>query len=276
MQKLFKVMFIILFLAGAGIFLYPDIADRYYTYQMNKEIKTFTKKSEAIQGSVENDELYQKAKAYNDKIYAEKQSGIVDLPSLEQEAVDLNEYGFEERIFGYIKIPRLDLELPIYLGATDANMGKGIAHLSNTSLPIGGENTHCVLAGHRGMSSAEMLRKIDQLQNGDLIYITNMWETLTYQVVDYEIILPNEIDNIKIVDSKDMLTLVSCHPYPKNTHRYLLHCQRVNGEVKEEPVKAKKIELSEYQIEEQIRFFGKILLVVLICCFIVMRKKKHS
>lgn len=139
----------------------------------------------------------------------------------------LSAYGIENEVFGVIQIPKLGLKLPIYLGATAAHTDKGAAHLSQTSLPIGGKNTNCVLAGHRGWEGADYFRYITELKPGDKITITNLWETLTYTVTETKIIYPNEIEEILIQEDRDMLTLLTCHPYASGgRQRYLVFCDR--------------------------------------------------
>ena len=118
-------------------------------------------------------ELWDAMTAYNTAIYAEGQSGLSDPSAYETPTFDLTDYGLEDEIFGVISIPAMDLEMPIFLGATDSHMAEGAAHLSQTSLPIGGENTNCVIAGHRGWGGASYFRYITELETGDEIIITN-------------------------------------------------------------------------------------------------------
>ena len=107
----------------------------------------------------------------------------------------------------------MELTMPVYLGASDDHLAAGAAVLGNTSAPIGGANTNCVIAGHRGWRGADYFRHIDRLQIGDTVTLTNLWETLTYTVADIQIIQPHEVDKIKIQQGRDLLTLITCHPY---------------------------------------------------------------
>ena len=117
--------------------------------------------------------------------------------------------------------------MPLYLGATTQHLAAGAAHLSQTSLPIGGNNTNCVIAGHRGYNGATYFRYITDLQPGDKIFITNIWETLTYEVCEIKIIKPYEVNEIHIQEGRDLLTLLTCHPYGSGgKYRYLVFCQR--------------------------------------------------
>ena len=151
--------------------------------------------------------------AYNESIFADKQDGLCDPWSYQAPVFDLAEYGIEDGIVGILSIPKMDLELPIYLGATAEHLAGGAAQLSQTSMPIGGENTNCVLAGHRGWYGALFFRHIELLEIGDEIMITNLWETLNYTVSEIKVIEPNEIDEILIQPGHDLVTLLTCHPY---------------------------------------------------------------
>lgn len=122
----------------------------------------------------------------------------------------------------------MELTMPVYLGASDGHLAAGAAVLGNTSAPIGGDNTNCVIAGHRGWKGADYFRHIDRLRVGDTVKLTNLWETLTYTVADIQIIQPHEVDKIKIQQGCDLLTLVTCHPYASGgRQRYVVYCERV-------------------------------------------------
>jgi len=172
------------------------------------------------------DRLYEHLKSENERIYADGQADLSDAFSYEQPAVDLSEYGLSDNIIGFISLPSIDMELPIYLGANTANMKKGAVHLTNTSYPIGGENTNCVIAAHRG-TSLVMFRNIHKIQIGDEIIVTNFREELVYRAVEIKIIYPNESSVLKIQPGRDLLTLSSCHPLRGSSQRYVVICERV-------------------------------------------------
>lgn len=174
--------------------------------------------------------LYQRMKAYNEKIYQENQSGMTDPWTLEQQSVDLSEFGNTSGLLGYMTIPAIDVEMPIYLGATMDNLNLGAANLSQTSLPIGGENTNSVIAAHRGWKGKRFLRDVEELAAGDRVYITNAWETITYAVAKKVLIAPNDVSAIKIQEGRDMITLFTCHPFIGHYYRYLVYCVRVPEE----------------------------------------------
>lgn len=175
---------------------------------------------------------------YNRKLFQTRQEGIKGLESLEESCFQLSDYGITSEVFGVLSIPALDLEMPVYLGASSQNMALGAAQLGQTSIPVGGKNTNTVIAGHRGWNGADYFRYITELVPGDRITITNLWETLEYAVVGTRIISPDDVDAIKIQPDKDMITLFTCHPYASGgRQRYLVFCERINNEIRKDDSK---------------------------------------
>ena len=166
-------------------------------------------------------ELYAAMQDYNAEIYAGGQSGLTDPFAYEEAPLDLAAYGYDDDVLAVLWIPRLNLELPVYLGASRENLAKGAALLGQTSMPLGGENTNTVIAAHRGYYGAEMLRNVQQIQVGDKIQLTTPWETLIYRVSELKIIDPSDINAVLIQPGRDLLTLSTCHPYTRNSQRYL-------------------------------------------------------
>ena len=175
-------------------------------------------------------DLREAMEAYNLQL-SQDQSGPDSVDSYEAPGLNLEDYGMEaDDAVGYVEIPAMDVTLPLYLGASRAHMNDGAAVLGQTSMPIGGISTNCVIAAHRGWNGKAMFRDVELLQEGDLVYLTNLWETLTYQVTGISIIWPDEVEAVAIQPSQDMVTLLTCHPYIVGTHRYLVYCQRVEDE----------------------------------------------
>lgn len=170
--------------------------------------------------------LYQELVAYNQQIWEEGQENLRDPFSYQTPAIDLTDYGFTENVIGALWIPRMGVELPVYLGATGENMALGAAVLGETSLPVSGENTNVVIAGHRGYGGAAMFRDIQLLQIGDKITLTTPWEELVYRVCQLEIIYPDDSDAILIQPGRQLLTLLTCHPYTQNYQRYMVVAER--------------------------------------------------
>lgn len=172
--------------------------------------------------------LWEDMTAYNEAIYGEGQSGLSDQSAYQNPSFLLADYGLESEVFGVLSIPAIELEMPLYLGAAYQHMAEGAAVLSQTSVPIGGVNTNSVIAGHRGWGGASYFRYLDKLTVGDTVIVTNLWETLTYEVVETQIIQPNDVDAILIRPNRELLTLLTCHPYASGgKQRLLVFCERI-------------------------------------------------
>lgn len=244
----FAILAVLLLLSGCIILLYPSLNGLWVDYTMRRgaqeflsyvEVKPFTPEegipSETISqerveesaSPTEHTQLWLDMKAYNEAIFREGQESLSNPTAYEESSFCLMDYGLESEVFGVLTIPRLSLEMPIYLGASKQNMASGAAIMGQTSLPIGGSNTNCVLAGHRGWNGAAYFLYINQLEPGDTVTVTNLWETLTYEVVETRIISPNDVDAIHIQPNRELLTLLTCHPPASGgKQRYLVFCER--------------------------------------------------
>lgn len=224
MRKTPFVLAALLAVAGICVVLWPVFTGQRLQADTDEVVQSFLEERKPEQ---QYPELLADLQAYNQRIYAEKQSGLVDLEACEVPAANLTAYGVEDEIIGVLEIPAMELTMPVYLGASDAHLAAGAAVLGNTSAPIGGDNTNCVIAGHRGWRGADYFRYINRLQAGDTVTLTNLWETLTYTVTDIQIIQPHEVDKIKIQQGRDLLTLLTCHPYASGgRERYVVYCER--------------------------------------------------
>lgn len=225
-KKTSMILLIIIFMIGLGVFMYPRITSFYNRTVLVKQSNAFCEEIKMIE-ETNLDKLYEDMKVYNNQIYEDSQKNLNSQLAYEIPAIDLSLYDIENNRIGVLKIDVINLIVPILLGASEENMSEGITHLSNTSLPIGGNNTNCVLAGHRGMITKDMFRDIHKLNIGNIVQITNFWETLEYEVVSKEIIHETDLDKVLIQENKDMITLISCEPYPREDYRYLVYCTRV-------------------------------------------------
>ena len=166
-------------------------------------------------------------RSYNEQIYQEAQPGQFAAEPFASQVLDLQSFGLETDVVGVLEIPRMELMEPVFLGATDAHLNRGAAQLSFSSMPIGGLNTNCVIAGHRGWNGALHFRHIELLQAGDKIYLTNLWDRLVYRVEEIMIIDPWDLNHLLIQPGHDRLTLVTCHPYGSGgKYRYIVICER--------------------------------------------------
>lgn len=225
MRKTSLVLAALLAVAGICVMLWPVFTGHKLQADTNEAVQNFLEERQPEQQSPE---LLAALQEYNRQLYAEKQCNLTDLEACETPAADLTAYGIDDEIIGVLEIPVMELTMPVYLGASNDHLSAGAAVLGNTSAPIGGNNTNCVIAGHRGWKGADYFRHIDRLQVGDTVTLTNLWETLTYTVADIQIIQPHEVDMIKIQQGRDLLTLLTCHPYASGGKlRYVVYCERV-------------------------------------------------
>ena len=224
MRKTSLVLAALLAVVGVCVMLWPVFTRHKLQADTDAAVQSFLEERKPEQ---QYPELLAALQEYNRQLYAEKQSRLIDLEACEEPAADLTAYGIEDEIIGVLEIPAMELTMPIYLGASDDHLAAGAAVLGNTSAPIGGDNSNCVIAGHRGWRGADYFRHIDRLQMGDTVTLTNLWETLTYTVADIRIIQPHEVEKIKIQPNRDLLTLITCHPYASGgRQRFVVYCER--------------------------------------------------
>lgn len=172
-------------------------------------------------------ELWETLSDYNEQIYADGQADLSDPFSYAEITVNLSEYGYDSEIFGIVSIPKLNVELPIYLGASERNMDSGAAQMTETSMPIGGANTNSVFAVHRNY-----IMEVEELELGDVILVQNPWEVLEYRVVQIKLIWPNEIEHVMIQEGRDLITIMTCHPWGSGgRYRYIVTAERCKEEV---------------------------------------------
>ncbi len=270
-QKIRNLAGIILIMAGIGLLLFPEISSLILDM---KSDQTVSELKESMKKDNQKDTLYEKSLDYNEKIQKEDQTGLMDAWSYQAAPIRLKK---EKDTFGYVKIPKMKVKLPLYLGATLDHLKQGAAILGQTSLPLGEKDSNCVIAAHRGYQGIPYFREIEQLQNGDTIIVRNPWEILRYQVVDIKIIQPYESDKIRIQKGKDMVTLLTCHPYRGHgKYRYVVYCERNHGQTATGK-KEKKISDSskdEIRKEEMIRYGGVLLLILLLGVRIRKMKKR--
>ncbi len=247
----------VVFCVGLGILLYPFINGLWVNFSIRHKAESFLAEAQSRplqedttehlstvpeetfpQESTATDptaddrqymELWEDMIAYNTALYTDGQVSLTGAIAYERSSFKLAEYGFDTEVFGVLTIPKIDVNMPLYLGASKKNLAAGAAVLSETSIPIGGADSNAVIAGHRGWKGAAYLRYIDRLKLGDSVYITNLWETLEYQVVEIRIISPDASDNIMIQPGRDLVTLLTCHPYASGgKQRYLVICENTN------------------------------------------------
>ena len=228
MKKLLLCSFVFIIL-GFLILIFPDVNNILHLNQAEAEEKEFINLTKSKEEKDKLNKLYRELKQQNKKLYREHQKNLVNLSSSQQASINLNKYGIMDNIIGYISIPKINIVLPIRLGANKENMSKGAVHLTETSYPIGGKNTNSVIAAHRGHVSSNMFKDIDKLEKQDKVYIQNFREKLEYEVYETDVIQPDDVNAILIQDNKDLITLISCHPYGQDTKRYVVYCKRISN-----------------------------------------------
>lgn len=210
-----------LLLAGCLIFFSPNLHQQYQDKRIQKEIAEFHMQSEPEEKS----DLFGKIQRYNQELFESGQNCLYE-PAYVEKAPEIDGI-VSDKMFGYVEIPSIDCTLPLYLGASEEKLNQGAAVLGGTSVPIGGNNTNCVIAAHRGWKQQVYFKYIDALKHGDCIIVTNPWERLEYVVSDIQVIEPDEIERIKIQSGTDQVTLITCHPYRSSgKYRYVVSTKR--------------------------------------------------
>lgn len=238
-QRWLAVCAFLLLAAGLALLLFHPIQS-FLSHKSNQEQILKFKQATSLQAASEETavaytDLLAAMQQYNRNLYASGQKDLTDAWSYEQPVFDLQTYGLSTDVIGTLRIPRMDLELPVYLGASEENMARGAAVLGQTSMPLGGENTNCVLAGHRGYGGQAFFRDIEWLQTGDPVYLTTYWGELTYRVESTAVIEPDDVQAVMLQPGRDLLTLITCHPYPTNTYRYVVYCTADSPDSTESP-----------------------------------------
>lgn len=224
-----KLVFVIGFLLCS----YPLVSSLIERQYQKSAVATYQQAVQEKDNS-EIKEIFQKANEYNSMLFQTNGAiiGNVNTEILSEESYQglLNQGG--TGIMGSIEIPKIGVDLPIYHGTENDVLSNGIGHLEGTSLPIGGENTHCILTGHRGLPNSKLFTRLDELKENDLFYLNIFGEMLAYKVNQIEVIEPDEVEKLDIQDGKDLVSLITCTPYGLNTHRLVVTGERVSYEKK--------------------------------------------
>ena len=219
----------LMILSGIGVASYPVISNMVAQRHASMAIQNYDETVHSMD-TEKLDAAKEAARRYNQQLgNALDRDATGEAEDTGTSYVDLIDVG---ESLGYITIPKIDVNLPIYEGTSDDVLLKGVGHLEGSSYPLGGESTHSVLTGHRGLAEAVLFTDLDKLQEGDKFYLHIMDEVLAYQVDQVKVVLPEETDDLTIVQGQDYCTLVTCTPYAINTHRMLVRGIRVpyNGE----------------------------------------------
>ena len=213
-------------LIGIGIVSYPYFSQLYYQYLNEGAISSMTSAYDRYDpGSPEITEILTQAEMYNDRISGNSADTDDIWPYEDQ--LDLE----GTKVMAYVEIPEIDVKMPVFHGTGEETLSAGAGHLEGTSLPIGGNSTHCVLTAHSGMKNMEAFDRLGLLNEGDLVGVTVIGRTLVYEVESMETVLPEETSSLAVIPGRDLLTLITCTPYGINDHRLLVHCSRTDREL---------------------------------------------
>lgn len=222
-NKLMNVLLVLIFAAGLSLLLYPTIADAYNSYLQSRIILSYSEQVDAMENAVYEAEMAQ-AKAYNASLL-EREHPYKLTEELEEQYWQMLDIS---QVMGYVEIPTIDVTLPIAHGTEKDTLEDYVGHLKWSSLPVGGESTHSVISGHRGLPSSELFTNIDRLEIGDVFYIHVLGQTLEYWVDQINVVLPTDYTNLGIVEGRDYVTLMTCTPYGINSHRLLVRGIRID------------------------------------------------
>ena len=223
-KHLSTILFVLIFLVGLSVMLYPSFSNWWNLQHQSRAIATY-KEAVAELDNGEDEKILSEAYAYNQQL-AKLSAPFTDFEEIPNYEEILNISG--TGIMGYISIPNIKVELPIYHGTGEGVLQIATGHIQGSSLPVGGENTHAVISGHRGLPSARLFTDLDKVVVGDTFTINILNEILTYEVEEILVILPTESDKLAIIPGGDYVTLMTCTPYGINSHRLLLRSKRID------------------------------------------------
>lgn len=262
---------ILLIVAGAGIFLYPILSD--WIARQHQETTITSYETEVAQRS-DIAELWEGAKVYNENLSGDPVhdpfvvgSGYV-LPNDYEQVLNLADDG----IMGHVTIEKIKVDLPIYHGTSEDVLKKGIGHIEGSSLPIGGENNFSILCAHRGLPSAELFTRLNELELGDVFLIHVLDKTLAYEVDEIKVVEPEALMELQMIPDRDLITLMTCTPYGVNTQRLLVRGSRIPYEKSMEEIK------KEEQPLIPILLFGAVssLAIFSIIIFYIKGKRRNK
>ncbi len=221
------VLLLIILLAGIGLIGYPTFADWWNSFHQSRAIAGYSETVAKIDDS-DYKKMLADARAYNKELL-ERGDGRFNMTDEEREEYDKILDVGGNGVMGYVYIPKINVTLPVYHGTDETILQIAVGHIEGSSLPVGGKGTHCVIPGHRGLPSAKLFSDLDKLQEGDIAQLTVLDETLTYEVDQIRIVLPNELEELAIDPDKDLMTMVTCTPYGINSHRMLVRGHRIEN-----------------------------------------------
>ncbi|MCI8430766.1 MAG: class C sortase [Lachnospiraceae bacterium] len=260
------IVLVIILLAGVGILLYPSVSDWWNSMHATRAIASYVTAVEDLSGQ-EREAMLEAARAYNSRLSNGVNFTLTDEQRAEYDSLlDITGTG----IMGYVQITSIGVNLPVYHSVDEAVLQIAVGHIPGSSLPVGGERTHAILSGHRGLPSAKLFSDLDQIVEGDTFTINILDQTTTYMVDQIRIVLPEETDELAIKDGKDYCTLVTCTPYGINTHRMLVRGKRIDNIIGEVVVVSEAVRIPNYVVAPAIGI--PLLFIILLIMLIYYRR----
>ena len=273
-KHLSTIVLLFILLIGLSLLLYPSVSNYWNSLHQTRAIATYAEEVANLNQD-QYDEIWAAAESYNASLTNRVNAYQLSDAQKEEYQQLLNVSGLG--VMGYIEIPSIDCSLPIYHGTEESVLQIAVGHLEWSSLPVGGESTHCVLSGHRGLPSAKLFTNLDKLREGDTFLLRVLDETLTYEVDQILIVEPQDTAALEIVEGQDYCTLVTCTPYGINTHRLLVRGHRIDNieEAKTVRVTADAIQIEPLLVAPVVAI--PILLLLLILLLLPKQpRKKHG
>lgn len=266
------ILLFLIFFIGLSLLLYPTFADWWNSFHQSRAVASYVEQV-ANMDDDQYDEIWSAAWDYNRSLIDRPNNFLLSEEQRERYNALLNVGG--NGIMGYIEIPKIDIIYPIYHGTDEAVLQIAIGHLDWTSLPVGGEGSHCVVSGHRGLPSARLFTDLDQMEVGDTFLLRILDEVLTYEVDQILIVEPHVTEDLLIVEGKDLCTLVTCTPYGINSHRMLVRGYRI---ATEEVRAVRRVTADAVQIEPVIvaPFVAAPMLLILLVALLLPKSKKRK
>ena len=265
------IILLVMLFTGLSLLLYPTFADWWNTFHSSVAIVDYDTALADMEPE-DYSHLFAAAEAYN------REMAKIDFPLMYHDQVP----GYEETlnvagngVMAYISIEKIDVSLPIYHGTSDGVLQKAVGHLEGTSLPTGGESTHCALSAHRGLPSARLFTDLGKLEEGDIFTLTVLDRVLTYEVDQILIVEPQDVDSLYVVEGEDLCTLVTCTPYGINTHRMLVRGHRIEN-LKE--VRVLRVTADAVQIEPILvtPLVAAPMLLILLIALLIPKPPKYT
>lgn len=266
-----NAIIIAILIAGIALISYPSIANWWNSFHQTRAIMSYAD-AVANLNAEDYDRIWKNAKEYNKEL---GESGF----NWHQTDAELKEYEKQldvdgTGVMGYIDIPIIRVQLPLYHGIDETVLQTAIGHLSPTSLPVGGKNSHCSLSGHRGLPSARLFTDLDKLREGDTWTINVMDRTLTYEVDQVRIVEPEDLSELQLEKKKDYCTLITCTPYGINTHRLLVRGHRIPNSLGDANMIADALQIQPVYVAPVVA--APILLILLILLLYTTRKSANE